>query len=175
MVKATMRFTAGTTVSVLLLASAVICTAQPKTANRAAKQEAPKVQEGYVFPDTLLIKDLGCAKDYAKATKAEGIEQRKMLAELFKYGCVEQLRFVYYVSSTDRQAIGSVTVWKVIAVYIDRLTKPLIGEAETNRRQEELNGEYIGKAGWIAAKDFQHVTEDQMVAIIQKVTSPGAK
>ena len=90
----------GRMIGTLLLATGLLCIAQAKktTAKGDANKE-PKLDDysGYALLDTILIKDVGCAKDYAKARHAEGIERRKMLADLFEYGCIELLRLVYAV------------------------------------------------------------------------------
>jgi hypothetical protein len=44
----------------------------------------------------ILAKDEGCAKGYAKAISLSGIEQRKLLAEFFRYKCAEQLTDAYH-------------------------------------------------------------------------------
>jgi hypothetical protein len=67
----------------VVVASAVFCqTQQPKKPLRVFKPTE------FHAIDPLIAKDEGCAKDLAKASRMEGLEQRKFLADLFIYGCV---------------------------------------------------------------------------------------
>ena len=56
--------------------------------------------------DPLVASDEGCAKDLAKAGQLEGLEQRKLLFDLFFYGCVRRFDGPYYVHILDIRDIG---------------------------------------------------------------------
>ena len=44
---------------------------------------------------TVLVKDEGCARDYLRMLQMEGVEQRKTIVDLDRYGCVETLSGLY--------------------------------------------------------------------------------
>ena len=80
--------------------------AQKKTgtlAGTVGQVKAPK--EGYAI-SPLVIKDEGCAKDYLRAQRAAGIEQRKLLAGLFQYECVKQLTGIYSVTVSGSRVLA---------------------------------------------------------------------
>lgn len=79
-------------VATLLFACAfaiVQARAQDKPFAKATKPFAPP-SEFYV-DGAPIAKDEGCAKDYARALSLSGLDQRKMLADLVTYHCVEVL------------------------------------------------------------------------------------
>ena len=58
-------------------------------------REAEPVAGFAVAP--MVLKDEGCAKDYAKSLGLEGIAQRKMFAELVQFGCAQKLTGFFLV------------------------------------------------------------------------------
>ena len=56
--------------------------------------------------DPIVASDEGCARDFVKALKLDGLEQRKYLADLFRYGCVEQLEGPYYANILRLAQVG---------------------------------------------------------------------
>jgi hypothetical protein len=50
----------------------------------------PPDVNSYLF-DFYIAKDQGCAKDYARTVGKEGLELRKMLAELEGFGCIDHI------------------------------------------------------------------------------------
>jgi hypothetical protein len=73
----------------LVVLVVVLCSAlvpqEPKKPLKPFKAPEPPA---YAVENPLLAKDEGCAKDYAKALTLEGLEQRKILADLIAFGCV---------------------------------------------------------------------------------------
>ena len=76
-------------VTVMVLGAALL-TAQSR---RPTKPFTPP--EDYYTSQPVVAKDEGCAKDYLKALTLSGLEQRKMLADLISYQCVEVMQFRY--------------------------------------------------------------------------------
>jgi hypothetical protein len=93
----------GMTASWLLLLLVVPASAQTKS--RPPKEfKAPNSIVYTIRP--ILARDEGCAKDYAKAIFSfSGIEQRKLLAELFAYKCAEQLTDAYHGYILETKAL----------------------------------------------------------------------
>jgi hypothetical protein len=171
-----------------LLGTAVICAAQTKSGKTpTAKDGSTKRLEGYVLPGSIFIKDLGCAKDYAKALFAEGIERRKMLADLFTYGCIEELQVVVSVYSLDlpdvKQTISRLkdgrpvpafVAWKVVCTKDSYMTEALMasqttiwadGVAAADRLLEKVE---LFQVGWIGEESVVPLNEEQMHAVIMK-------
>jgi hypothetical protein len=46
----------------------------------------------HVTSDPLVAPDEGCAKDLAKASRMEGLELRRFVSDLLRYGCAEWLQ-----------------------------------------------------------------------------------
>lgn len=67
---------------------ALACAALAQTPTPKAERKVYQPPE-YVLVDPLVAKDEGCAKDLAKAAVLEGLEQRKLLADLFLFGCIQ--------------------------------------------------------------------------------------
>lgn len=63
----------------------------------------PKLLEYVVEP--VLAKDDGCARDYAQALAASGIEQRKQLTALITYECIEVIHGFYHVFTGESRSI----------------------------------------------------------------------
>jgi len=63
----------------------------------------PKVIE-YIF-EPVVAKDDGCARDYAQALSTAGLEQRKQIAELVRYGCIQHYYGLYHVFIQDSRSI----------------------------------------------------------------------
>ena len=149
-----------------LLVVALACVAQTKSGKKEP-QDKPSAIQGFVLPGTVLAKDIGCAKDYAKALTAEGVQQRKMIADLFEYGCAEQLRFVYVMWSSEKpQAVPSsekrtVTFWKVSGLLNHTMSDKLLGKVDSAASE-------FGKEGWVVNNDFLQLSEDAMMAKIEK-------
>ena len=63
----------------------------------------PKLLEYVVEP--VLAKDDACARDYAQALAVSGVEQRKQLAALITYGCIEAIHGIYHVFIGESRSI----------------------------------------------------------------------
>jgi hypothetical protein len=88
--------------------------------------------------DPIVASDEGCARDFAKALKLDGLEQRKYLLDLFQYGCVERLNGPYYANILSLVQFGEgaakVEMRKVYLIPVSGTTKE--------------------HTGWIAAKEL---------------------
>lgn len=83
-------------------------------ASCAASQDAvPKPQPKPFKPPAfrllhpVLAKDEGCMRDLAKGTRMDGLEQRKYIADLFIFGCVQRLEGVFSASITQFRDFGT--------------------------------------------------------------------
>jgi hypothetical protein len=75
---------------------ALACAANAQT---APKKDLKVFQPPeYVVSDVVLARDEGCAKDLAKAAALEGLEQRKLIADLFSYGCAQLAEGSYHAN-----------------------------------------------------------------------------
>jgi len=155
-------------IPIALLVVAFACSAQTKSGKTTkAESQEPGAIQGFALPGTVLIKDIGCAKDYVKALATEGVQQRKMIAELFEYGCAERLRFVYLMFSSEKpQGVPSsdkrtVTLWKVSGILDYTLSEKLLGQVDSAASE-------FGREGWVVNNDFLQLSEDAMTARIEK-------
>ena len=46
----------------------------------------------------IVASDEGCVRDFVKALKMDGLEQRKYVSDLFRYGCIERLDGSYLIN-----------------------------------------------------------------------------
>ncbi len=151
------------------------------TDSRPAKQRSctpNKIAAGYALPPFLVITDIGCIKDYVKATGAEGIEKSKLPPDLFTYGCVREFALgVYGANSFDRQVIASLTgpvvMWKVTLGFNtgETATEVLLGSR--NKMMDRLEkafdmDEVVARDVWIFDKDFLRIGEDEVIALLMK-------
>ena len=159
------RWSTGMRIPIALLVIALACVAQTKTGKATKAEPQKKAASGYILPGTVLAKDLGCAKDYVKALAAEGVQQRKLLADLFDYGCAERVRFVYTMFSFEPQVVvpekTSLTVWKVKGIVSQKLSE-LMGQSDNSTASE------FNKDGWVVDADFVQLSEDAMTARIER-------
>lgn len=109
-----------------------------QSAAPAKKFVPPKVIE-YIF-EPVVAKDDGCARDYAQALATAGLEQRKQLAELVRYGCVEILDGLYHVFVKDSRSI--MVAGKPEGILKVKLLAVVIGGLVGSKMEEE---------GWIVA------------------------
>lgn len=131
---------------ILMIAGAAL--AQPK------KPPTPKT--GFVAMPTL-FKDDGCARDYAKAVAAGGLEMRKQIADLIAYGCLEKAPGVFRgVALEEKRAVNG---------------------APTLVRVSLVCASYCGGrkllAGWIAAAEFTRATEAEIAIAIAALAEKG--
>lgn len=89
----------GSLIACILVVSAVAQTKAPKPAGKNV--------DGYAF-GPVILKDAACARDYAKALKATGVDGRKQIAELSQYGCLEPTDedVLYYVAGQLETVAG---------------------------------------------------------------------
>ena len=81
---------------VCMLAITGMAPAQPP--KKATRPFLPPV----IFPLTnpIIAKDEPCIRDLTKALALEGLAERKFLADLFKYGCLNRVEGIFNVSIT---------------------------------------------------------------------------
>jgi hypothetical protein len=142
--------------------------AQKKTgtlAGTVGQVKAPK--EGYAI-SPLVIKDEGCAKDYLRAQRAAGIEQRKLLAELFQYECVKQLTGIYSVTVSGSRVLAPtfriLEATLIFDVILDRFAtgkEPKIG----------LLSDDFAVEGWLLDKAFLEISEEDMRQVLRNAKS----
>jgi hypothetical protein len=142
--------------------------AQKKTgtlAGTVGQVKAPK--EGYAI-SPLVIKDEGCAKDYLRAQRATGIEQRKLLAELFQYECVKQLTGIYSVAVSGSKVLAptfrileATLTFNITLNWFATGEEPKIG----------LFSDDFGAEGWLLDKAFLEISEEDMRQAIRNAKS----
>jgi len=88
----------------VLAPAPVVCQDQNGTAPKKELRpfQAPELR----VVDPIVASDEGCARDFVKALKLDGLEQRKYLTDLFRYGCVEQLEGPYYANILGLAQVG---------------------------------------------------------------------
>jgi hypothetical protein len=80
--------------SIKLIAVAILVLSGMAAQSARAVKPFTVPENSYVLQPAV-AKDEGCARDYAKALALQGLEQRKMMAELITYKCVEVLPYRY--------------------------------------------------------------------------------
>lgn len=154
------------TVSILLalVASAFLPThAQP----RKDSAKVAKI-EGFVF-GPLTFKDPGCASDYRKALKTEGIAGQKALADLVTYSCVKNLEGIYFATVTGSRSLAAPAGSKPEMVY-----KVLLIVDHTRTEQitnKPVDSNLIFAEGWIFAETLNRITDKQLDILIEKQRS----
>lgn len=97
--------------------------------------------------DPIVASDEGCARDFAKALKLDGLEQRKYLFDLFQYGCLERLDGTYYANILSLAQFGEgapkIEMRKVYLIPLSGTTKE--------------------HTGWIAAKELLDIAPIQRI------------
>jgi hypothetical protein len=86
-----------------------------------AQTKAPKVfhpPENRIV-DPLIARNEGCLKDLLGALKLEGLQQRKLVVDLFTYGCVERLKGSYYVNILGLRELNKIQVRRVHLISTD--------------------------------------------------------
>lgn len=77
-----------------LLGALLLAIANPQPPPRVLKKFEPP--DGLVYTLTPVIATSeSCARDYAKALSLSGLEQKKMMADLAAFHCIETLSFIY--------------------------------------------------------------------------------
>lgn len=112
------------------------------------------------------MKDEGCAKDTVKARSAEGVEQRKKIDELIRYGCVDTLpdKLIFYATTgAPDLLIGSppvrlVKVFLILDVNLVELAGGKLTEADLQRSDFQ---------GYLFKSDIRWISKEEMTRIIQ--------
>jgi hypothetical protein len=60
----------------------------------------------FALVNPLIARDEGCVRDLAKAVRMDGLEQRKYLADLFVFGCVQRLSGSFRANILDFRKYG---------------------------------------------------------------------
>jgi hypothetical protein len=133
----------------LLLCANLSCAQQPPTKTFHPPAYLP-------VEKPLVAKDEGCMKDLAKASRMEGVEQRKFLVDLFVYDCVQQLPSTYYLHITNVKQFGT-------------------GDAAVQARGVHLIDVIGGKAtdGWMLADHV--ITADAIVKAMEAAEAQRAQ
>jgi hypothetical protein len=105
----------------------------------------------------LLLKDEGCARDYAKAIAAGGLEMRKQITDLISYGCIEK----------------TVGVFRGAVLEERRTTKGTPALVRVSLVCASYCGDRKILAGWIPAAGFQRATEAEIAAAIAALAQTG--
>jgi hypothetical protein len=116
----------------------------------------------YIF-SSVLAKDDGCARDYAKTYALNGLSRRKAIAELLTYGCIEQLKGVYrgdvLASITVGDAGPKLTFQKLSLIMDDEFAPgALVG----------ANRSDLSKTGWVLSTEI--MSRREMEALHASVT-----
>jgi hypothetical protein len=70
-------------------------------------------------PNPIVASNIGCAKDLAKASKLEGLEQHKALFELTRYGCVRLAPGGYTAVTLEVQMLDKVAFQRVRLISLN--------------------------------------------------------
>ena len=100
--------------------------------------------EEYYTSRPAVAKDEGCARDYARALALEGIEQRKMLADLVRYGCLDIMDGAVYRAfiSESRTFVGGKQEFAMVKVRL------------TSSRETLPVGAAVLKEGWVLRRSL---------------------
>lgn len=154
----------------LLLASVAFSQEKQKKEPKPFIPPPDVIVHGVLFA-AVVPKDLGCAKDYLKIMALEGIEQRKQMVDLVRYGCASVITSPYNVTGKEPVVLSidktSVRFLHVLLVRDDLLadvTAKTKTELGTPSIEEPLTVE-----GWLREQDILKLTKEQVIA-----TYPGA-
>jgi hypothetical protein len=142
-------------------------------------QTLPRATKKFEPPDSMLYairpilaKDEGCAKDYAKTQSLSGVDQRKLLADLFAYDCVETLPAIYHGFILETKAFefsGQQFVMARIKLATDNEIAPVPAGAE-------LSPAHFAKEGWVLRKDLMNRRQiEQVVNDAKGMVDSGKK
>lgn len=135
---------------VLLLASA----SYPQKKFIPPKEDG--LLRGYVM-GSLLFKDKDCWPDYIKSEGMSGLERRKSIAELIKYGCAEPLNAAYSVTAleTETVTIGEkkITFRRALLRRDDSLTLVIYGKNAVTAGIPEGTG-WIPESAFVKQQDI---------------------
>ena len=141
---------------------ATVASGQGKTA--AQKTAAPKTEllrEGFIL-NPVVSKDFGCAEDYVKALNASGVEKRKMLADIVKYGCVSVLKGLYHVLPHEKKLVGASTslINALLSFDLDTMERALI---PLTVEQTPADDDPRSLTGWILESEYSRATNNEFV------------
>lgn len=155
----------GTIAPLFILGFVMPIVAQNATDKPARPPAKSQTIDGYVITPTIL-KDAGCARDYAKALQIGGLEGRKQLAGLAEYGCIETVHAdaLYYVAGHLKSVAAMHFVDGCHALAGDVMKE--VDPAWYNswvRRSVEASGS-TGGCGYVPAKQLMLLTKEAVVA-----------
>ena len=111
-----MKRTCAKRSAVLLMLATTVMFGQQK------QQPKPFKPPDFALVDPLIARDEGCVRDLAKAVRMDGLEQRKYLADLFVFGCVQRLSGSFRANILDfrkyGEGQGAVPVRKVYLINL---------------------------------------------------------
>jgi hypothetical protein len=119
-------------------------------------------RKGFVI-DPMVIDDTGCIKDVIRANNASGLEKRKQMAELLKFGCVENRHGIYEMTVQETKVVQSANkpvklYWGLLLVNFD-LMKML--------DQDITEVKKVYAQGWIFAPEFIEKNIDEMTIYLK--------
>jgi hypothetical protein len=144
----------------MTFACVFMCVAQTKKPAKPFVPPAPL----YAI-DPVLSKDPGCARDFAKASLLDGVEQRKALAELVTFGCTERITGIYRAFIQDSKTI-TVNDRAVLArqVHLVALTE-VPGTKEPITWHERMTAE-----GWVLDNVLVLMSDEDLKSAIKGIT-----
>lgn len=141
----------------LALVALFTSAAQTKKPTKAFVPPAPT----YAL-DPVVSKDAGCARDYAKASLLEGVEQRKALADLVTYACTERVGGVYHASVSDSKTITinehSFLLREVSLIAVTQMPET---------KEQVLGNDRVTAEGWVLATDLIRLSDDDLKMVLK--------
>jgi hypothetical protein len=140
----------------LVFVTALMCAAQTKKATKPFVPPAPL----YAI-DPVISKDPGCARDFAKASLLDGVEQRKALAELVAFECTEMIEGIYRAFLQDSKTV-TVNDHAVLArqVHLVALTE-VPGTKEPITWHERITAE-----GWVLDNVLVRMSDEDLKFVL---------
>jgi hypothetical protein len=152
-----LKRTAG---AMLFFATMFTCAAQTTKATKPFVPPAPL----YAI-DPVISKDPGCARDFARASSLDGVEQRKALAELVTFGCTERIEGIYRTFPQDSKTV-TVNDRPVLVreVHLVALTE-VPGTKEPVLWHERMTAE-----GWVLDNVLVRMSDEDLRSVIKHIT-----